>query len=135
MFLPGEAFLYAAVENDPTLVEDCIRNHVLIATPTTLIALLKTIEFGWRQEAITENAEQIKTLGIELYERIGTVLSHITKLGSSLTSAVTNYNLTIGSLETRVLSTTRKMGELGARTEKELPEPEAIERLPVEPRS
>ncbi len=135
MFLPGEAFLYAAVENDPTLVEDCIRNHVLIATPTTLIALLKTIEFGWRQEAITENAEQIKTLGIELYERIGTVLGHITKLGSSLTSAVTNYNLTIGSLETRVLSTTRKMGELGARTEKELPEPEPIERLPVEPRS
>jgi DNA recombination protein RmuC len=135
MFLPGEAFLYAAVENDPTLVEDCIRNHVLIATPTTLIALLKTIEFGWRQEAITENAEQIKTLGIELYERIGTVLGHITKLGSSLNSAVTNYNLTIGSLETRVLSTTRKMGELGARTEKELPEPEPIERLPVEPRS
>jgi DNA recombination protein RmuC len=135
MFLPGEAFLYAAVEHDPALVEDCIRNHVLIATPTTLIALLKTIEFGWRQEAITENAEQIKSLGIELYERIGTVLGHIGKLGASLSSAVSHYNTTVGSLETRVLSTTRKMGELGARNDKELPQPEVIERLPVEPRS
>jgi DNA recombination protein RmuC len=132
MFLPGEPFLYAAVEQDPSLVEDCIRNHVLLATPTTLIALLKTIEFGWRQEAISENAEQIRSLGVELYERLGTILGHIAKLGSNLSSAVASYNQTIGSLESRVLPTTRKMAELGAHTGKELPRPELIERLPRE---
>ncbi|MGD0769320.1 MAG: DNA recombination protein RmuC [Tepidisphaeraceae bacterium] len=132
MFLPGEAFLYAAVEQDASLVEDCIRNHVLLATPTTLIALLKTIEFGWRQEAISENAEQIRSLGVELYERIGTILGHVAKLGSNLNSAVVSYNQTIGSLESRVLPTTRKMAELGAHTGKELPQPELIERLPRE---
>ena len=132
MFLPGEAFLYAAVEQDASLVEDCIRNHVLLATPTTLIALLKTIEFGWRQEAISENAEQIRSLGVELYERIGAVLGHVAKLGSNLSSAVAGYNQTIGSLESRVLPTTRKMAELGAHTGKELPQPELIERQPRE---
>jgi len=132
MFLPGEAFLYAAVENDSSLVEDCIRNNVLIATPTTLIALLKTIEFGWRQEEISENAEQIKSLGIELYERIGSVLAHISRLGASLGTAVSTYNTMLGSLETRVISTTRKMGELGARTDKELPLMEPIEKTPRE---
>lgn len=132
MFLPGEAFLYAAVENDPAIVEDCIKNRVLIATPTTLIALLKTIEFGWRQEEMTANAEEIKSLGVELYDRIGVVLGHIQKLGSSLGMAVTNYNAALGSLETRVLSTTRKMAELGARSAKEIPEPQLIEQMPRE---
>jgi DNA recombination protein RmuC len=132
MYLPGEAFLYAAAEQDGSLVEDCIKNHVLIATPTTLIALLKTIEFGWRQEAITENAEQIRSLGVDLYERMGTVLSHIAKLGASLNSAVTNYNSVLGSLETRVMPTSRRMAELGARTDKELPQPELLERVPRE---
>lgn len=127
MFLPGEAFLYAAVENDPTLVEDCIRNHVLIATPTTLIALLKTIEFGWRQETITENAEEIKSLGIELYKRIGLVLEHVAKLGTNLNAAVAAYNQTIGSIETRVRPAARKMAELGAHSGKELAQPAQIE--------
>ncbi len=132
MFLPGEAFLYAAVENDPSIIEDCIKNRVLIATPTTLIALLKTIEFGWRQEEMTENAEQIKSLGVELYDRIFTVLSHIQKLGTNLDSAVKSYNAALGSLETRVLSTARKMADLGARSTKELPEPQLIEQMPRE---
>jgi DNA recombination protein RmuC len=127
MFLPGEAFLYAAVEHDPNLIDDCIRNHVLIATPTTLIALLKTIEFGWRQETITENAEQIRDLGKELHERIGTVLTHIAKLGSNLSSAVGAYNSVLGSIDTRVTSTARKLSEMGARGSKELTEPERIE--------
>jgi len=100
----------------------------LIATPTTLIALLKTIEFGWRQEAITENAEQIRTLGVELYERLGTVLSHIAKLGTNLNTAVVSYNSALASIESRVTPTLRKMSELGAHTGKELPQPELIER-------
>jgi DNA recombination protein RmuC len=127
MFLPGEAFLYAAVEHDPNLIDDCIRNHVLIATPTTLIALLKTIEFGWRQELITENAEKIRDLGKELHERIGTVLGHIAKLGSNLSSAVGAYNSMVGSIDSRVTSTARKLSELGARGGKEMAEPERIE--------
>jgi DNA recombination protein RmuC len=132
MYLPGEAFLYAAVEHDQSLVEDCIRDRVLIATPTTLIALLKTIEFGWRQEEMTENAEQIRSLGIELYDRIGTVLTHISRLGTSLNSAVTNYNAMLGSLESRVMPTSRKMAELGARNDKPLPELKLIEVTPRE---
>jgi len=129
MFLPGEAFLYAAVENDPTLTEDCIRNQVLIATPTTLIALLKTIEFGWRQETMTENAEQIKELGKELYDRFGVVLGNIAKLGASLNATVGNYNAAIGSMEARLTPSARKMAELGAGNGKELPEPLPIERM------
>lgn len=121
MFLPGEAFLYAAVEHDPSLIEDCIKTHVLIATPTTLIALLKTIEFGWRQQEISENAEQIRRHGVELYERLCTMLTHIAKVGTNLNSAVGSYNSAVGSLESRVLTSARKMAEMGARSNKELP--------------
>jgi DNA recombination protein RmuC len=130
MFLPGEAFLYAAVEHDGSLIEDCLKNGVILATPTTLIALLKAIEFGWRQELAAENAEQIRQLGQELYERIGIVLGHISKLGGNLTAAVTNYNSAVASLETRVTVTARKMGELGAKSDKELPETVQVEVVP-----
>lgn len=122
MFLPGEAFLYAAVEHDGALIEDCLRSRVIVATPTTLIALLKAIEFGWRQEAITENVEQIRTLGKELYDRVAKLADHFAKLGSSLDTAVGSYNQAIGSLQSRVLVTARKIGELGAGTDKEIPD-------------
>ena len=131
MFLPGEAFLYAAVEVDGSIIEEALKNRVIIATPTTLIALLKAIEFGWRQEDITENAEKIRRLGVELYDRIATLAGHIDKLGSSLSSAVGNYNSAIGSLETRVLVTARKISELGAHTEKEILE---LQRVDVQAR-
>jgi DNA recombination protein RmuC len=134
MFLPGEAFLYAAAEHDGSLMEDCLTHRVLIATPTTLISLLKTIEFGWRQEAITDNAEKIRILGVELYERIATLAGHFDKLGSSLSGCVSTYNNALGSFEARMLVTARKISELGARNEKELPELEPIDlraRLPV----
>jgi DNA recombination protein RmuC len=132
MFLPGEPFLYAALEHDPALIEDCIKNRVLIATPTTLIALLKTIEFGWRQRQMAENAEQIRELGSELYDRIATVLGHITKMGSSLHATVQNYNSMLGSLEGRLLSTARKMSELGARSDKPVALPDPIDAQPRE---
>jgi DNA recombination protein RmuC len=127
MFLPGEAFLYAAVEQDASIIEDALKNRVIISTPTTLIALLKAIEFGWRQEAVAENAEQIRQLGTDLYDRVGTVLSHVTKLGASLTQSVSHYNATLASLETRVLVTARKMGDLGAKTPKTLDEPPQVD--------
>lgn len=127
MFLPGEAFLYAAVENDGDLIEDAMKNRVIVSTPTTLIALLKAIEFGWRQEEITQNAEEIRKLGKELYERMSTVITHFARLGSTLDTAVNAYNATVGSLESRVLVTARKMAELGARTGKELGEAEVVD--------
>jgi len=130
MFLPGEAFLYAAVEHDGSLIEDCMKARVIIATPTTLIALLKAIEFGWRQEAITENAEQIRKLGKELYDRIAVLAAHFGKLGESLNSTVGSYNSAVGSLESRVLVTARKIGELGAKSEKAIPDLPAIDGRP-----
>jgi DNA recombination protein RmuC len=132
MFLPGEAFLYAAVENDGTLIEDCLKNRVIVATPTTLIALLKAIEFGWRQEQMAENAEEIRKHGKDLYDRIAVLATHFEKLGSSLESSVKCYNDVLGSLESRVLVTARKISELGARSDKELTDLEPIDRQPRE---
>jgi DNA recombination protein RmuC len=132
MFLPGESFLYAAVEHDPSLIEDCLNNGVIVATPTTLIALLKAIEFGWRQESIAENAEQIRTLGTDLYDRMGTVLGYIAKLGAGLDGAVKSYNQAVASLESRVVVTAKKMSELGARTDRPHAELSTIEQTPRE---
>jgi DNA recombination protein RmuC len=132
MFLPGEAFLYAAVEHDGNLIEDCLKNRVIVATPTTLIALLKAIEFGWRQEEVTQNAEEIRELGKQLYERIAILAGHFAKLGANIDNVVGSYNQAIGSLETRVLVTARKIAELGARTDKELPEPQLVDARPRE---
>lgn len=132
MFLPGEAFLYAAVEHDGNLIEDCLKNRVIVATPTTLIALLKAIEFGWRQEEVTHNAEEIRELGKQLYERIATLAGHFAKLGANIDNVVGSYNQTIGSLETRVLVTARKIAELGARTDKELPDVDPVDKRPRE---
>ncbi len=128
MFLPGEAFLYAAVEADGTLIEDCLRNRVIVATPTTLIALLKAVEYGWRQDAIAENAEKIRELGTELYDRIANVGEYLDKLGKNLGGTVKSYNDLVGSIESRVLVTARKMGELGARSERAVEASEPIDR-------
>jgi DNA recombination protein RmuC len=130
MFLPGEAFLYAAVEQDGTLIEDCLKNRVIVATPTTLIALLKAIEFGWRQEEISHNAEEIRKHGKDLYDRIVTLAGHFARLGNSLATTVTQYNNAVGSLETRVIATARKIAELGARSDKELPDVEPVDVVP-----
>jgi DNA recombination protein RmuC len=128
MFLPGEAFLYAAVENDGSLIEDCLKNRVIVATPTTLIALLKAIEFGWRQEEVAENAEEIRRHGKDLYDRIATLSSYFAKLGASLDAAISSFNAAVGSYESRVVVTARKISELGARSDKELPEIEPVDK-------
>jgi DNA recombination protein RmuC len=132
MFLPGEAFLYAAVEQDGAIIEDTLKSRVIIATPTTLMALLRAIEFGWRQEAVARNAEEIQKHGKDLYDRIAILAQHFTKLGGSLDAAVQSYNSAIGSLETRVMVTARKVAELGARSDRELPEPQLIDTRPRE---
>src|SRR5688572_16768698 len=130
MFLPGEAFLYAAVEHDGNLIEDCLKNRVIVATPTTLIALLKAIEFGWRQEEVTQNAEEIRELGKQLYDRVATFATHFEQVGAAIRSVITNYNKSVGSLESRVMVSARKMGELGAKTDKEMPDLIPIDQQP-----
>jgi DNA recombination protein RmuC len=132
MFLPGESFFSAAVESDQTLYEDCLKSHVIVATPTTLLALLKTVARIWQQEDMTENAEKIRTLGVELYERIAVLAGHMDALGSSIGKTVSTYNQAIASMESRVLVTARKMSELGAKTDKPLPEATPVDTQPRE---
>ena len=113
MFVPGEAFFAAAIESDPALFESAARQRVLISTPTSLIALVKTIAYGWQQEKLAENAQAVAAQGRDLYERIGTFGAHMADLGKSLRQTVERYNKGIGSLEGRVLPAARRFQELG----------------------
>ena len=118
LFLPGENFYSAALEQDPTLLEQQMKlNRVVLATPTTLIALLHAFAYGWRQEAIAENAQKISDLGRLLHERLGKMMEHFTRLGKSLSAATESYNSTLGSLQSRVLSSAKEFEKLGAVTE------------------
>ncbi|MES3035128.1 MAG: DNA recombination protein RmuC [Gemmatimonadota bacterium] len=114
LFLPGEAFHAAALERDPALLEAGVAQRVLIASPTTLIALLRAAAYGWRQERVAESAAQVSALGRELSERLGTFTSHLADVGSSLDQAVGRYNKAVGSFDARVLVAARKFTELGA---------------------
>lgn len=112
-FIPGDPLLTAALEHDPALMEHAVANHVLLATPTSLIALLRSVAYGWQQEVITEHARTVQALGAELYERISTLGDHLTGVGKGLTGAVAAYNRAVGSLESRVLVSARRFTELG----------------------
>lgn len=112
LFVPGESFLSAALEAEPGLLEYAASRQVVLSTPTTLIALLRTVAYAWSQEALAEKARDIHLLGRELYDRLGVMGGHLDKLGRSLTAAVASYNKTVGSLETRVLVSARKFAEM-----------------------
>jgi DNA recombination protein RmuC len=131
LFLPGESFYAAALEADPTLLEGSVERRVLLATPTTLIALLKAIGTGWRQAAADENAAAVAALGRELHKRLGDLCGHLSKVGRALDAAVSRYNEAIGSLEARVLVTARRFDALGAAAEGGAP----LEVEPVEHRT
>ena len=126
LFIPNETIFSAALEQDPMLIEQGVNNQVILATPTTLIALLKAIAFGWQQEAIAREAKEIAALGKELYERIGVVTGHFAKLGKSLDKTVGHYNKAISSVESRLLVTARKFEALDSAAPDPLPEPAAI---------
>jgi len=132
MFLPGESFFSAALEHDPALIEDSSLKKVVLATPTTFIALLKAIAYGWQQEQMTKNAQQISMLGKELYERISTLSGHFGDVGNSIEKAVAAYNRAVGSLESRVLPSVRRFKELGATGAEEIPVLEQIDQKPRE---
>ena len=112
MFLPGEAFFSAALEKDPSLIECGVKERVILATPTTLIALLRAVAFGWRQESMADNARAISELGREVHKRLGDMSQHLSKLGRHVHQVVDSYNHTIGTFERRVLVTARKFHEL-----------------------
>ncbi len=125
LFLPGEMFFSAALQHDPSLIEDAAAMKVILATPTTLIALLKAVSYGWRNEQLAENAQRISELGQELHERIATMASHLARLGGALGKAVEEFNNAARSMESRVLVTTRRFKELGVASKKD------IEALPI----
>ena len=130
LFLPGESFFAAALEQDRTLIEDGIEKRVILATPTTLIALLRAVAYGWRQEQVARNAQVISDLGRQLYDRVRTFLAHFEAVGSGLHRSIENYNKAVGSLESRVLPSVRRFKELGAATGDEIIAVEPIDETP-----
>jgi DNA recombination protein RmuC len=128
-FIPGEAILAAALAADPCLFEYAQARRVILASPGTLLALLRTVAFTWQQDALTANAQLLLKLGSELYSRLGTLGSHATRMGASLQKSVESYNALVGALESRVLVTARKMHELGL-AQTALPETEPVETAP-----
>jgi DNA recombination protein RmuC len=129
LFIPGEAFLAPALERDPALLEYAIARRVHIATPTTLVSTLRTAHFAWQQQALSENARAVFELGRELHDRLSGFGRHMDKLGRSLSASVGAYNQAVGSLESRVLVTARRLSELGV-VASEVPAPAAVTETP-----
>ncbi len=131
LFIPGDQFLSAALNEEPDLIEYALSQHIMLATPTSLVALLKAVAYSWRQVALADNAKEIRKLAEDLYTRIGTFVTHMNQVGRQLGRSVDNYNKAVGSLERSVLPGARKFTELGVHEKKDIDKLEPIE---VEPR-
>lgn len=130
LFLPGEQFLGAALDQDPRLIEEGFARGVVLATPATLVALLRAVAYGWQQQQLNAHAEVAGRLGKELYERMAVLAEHVNDIGQALGKSITAYNRAVGSLETRVLPAARKFRELGISSDKEIPLLEPAELVP-----
>ena len=128
LFVPGEQFLSTAFDSDPALLEDALAQRVILATPSSLVALLRAVAFGWQQEQLADNAARVSEMGSELHRRIATFTEHLSRLGKQLSSSVETYNRAVGSLEHQVLPSARRFSELGVPTSKPI---EALEPLSV----
>ena len=117
LFIPGDQFLSAALDQDPKLLEDALQQQIVLTTPTSLVALLRAVAYGWRQEALAANADKIREVGVDLYRRLNVFADHLAKLGRSLDGAVGNFNKAVGSFEAKVVPGARKFTELGVETQ------------------
>ena len=127
LFIPGEQFLSAALDQDRSLLEDALAQHVILATPTSFVALLRAIAYGWRQDQMTRNAEKIRDTGEDLYKRLLTFTAHLQKLGNSLDSSIHHYNRAVGSFDSRVIPGAQKFTEMGINASEEIEAPDQIE--------
>jgi DNA recombination protein RmuC len=134
LFLPGDQFLSAALQENPDLIDESLRQSVMLATPTSLVALLKTVALGWKQAALAENAAEIRKLGEDMYKRLGVFGDHLAKLGKSLGASVDSFNKAVGSLEQQVMPAARRFPGLGLRVNRELELIEPVETLTRVPR-
>jgi DNA recombination protein RmuC len=134
LFIPGDQFLAAALDQAPTLLEDAIRQHVIVTTPSSLVALLKAVAYGWRQDALAENAARIQALGEDLYRRLARFAGHLGRLGRSLGAGVDAYNSAVGSLERQVLPGARRFADLGLDAGEAIEDLVPVEKLPRQPR-
>ncbi len=133
LFIPGDQFLDAALDTDYQLLEDAIQQKVLLATPTSLIALLRAVSYGWRQQVLAKNADKIRDIGDELYKRMANYSEHLAKLGRSLRASVDNYNKAVGSFDRQLIPGARKFTEMGVTEKKEMAKMEEIESFIKEP--
>ena len=130
LFIPGDQFLSAALSEDPDLIESALSQQIILATPTSFVALLKAVAYGWRQLALADNALEIRQLAEDLYGRLTTFVTHMNKVGRQLASSVESYNRAVGSLERKVLPGARKFVELGIQTKKEMEKVETLDPVP-----
>lgn len=128
LFIPGDQFLSAALDEDQTLLENSLKQKVILATPTSFVALLRAIAYGWRQESLSRNAEKIRKVGEDFYQRLNTLTEHLSKLGRALDSSVNQFNNVVGSFEKKVIPGARKFQELGVHSTQFSETPEPIER-------
>ncbi len=130
LFIPGDQFLSAALSEEPDLIEYALSKHIILATPTSLVALLKAVAYGWRQLALADNAQEIRVLAEDLYGRLATFVGHMNRMGRQLASSVETYNKAVGSLERSVLPGARKFTELGVHEKKEIEKLETLDPVP-----